>query len=368
MSGELLDVAVSEAGRGVVLSWRDGRTTTAPAPWLFDSATDPNGHASGHRRHGALETATRALLSARVESAELVLCFAPDGETRRISISALSARPSPIADRVDLWDSPGRLDSSPIAFGAYLADDEVLAEALSRVARHGIVFFADAGQQPRTVERAVARFGYVRETNYGRLFDVREEPAASHLAYTAVGLELHTDNPYRDPEPTLQLLHVIETAAEGGESQFVDGFAQAERLRREAPSRFDVLASTAVEFAYVGPEGEHYATRAPVIETLADGRLKAMRVNHRAFRPPALASGVAEAWYDAYLDIYQRLHAPSARLARQLGVGELVMFDNRRVLHGRSPYGGAGGRRWLQGCYAERDGLLATLSRLRAAS
>jgi gamma-butyrobetaine dioxygenase len=54
-------------------------------------------------------------------------------------------------------------------------------------------------------------------------------------------------------------------------------------------------------------------------------------------------------------------------LQRKLAPGEMVIFDNRRVLHGRSAYGG-GGRRWLQGCYAERDGLHATLSRLRGAA
>jgi gamma-butyrobetaine dioxygenase len=105
-----------------------------------------------------------------------------------------------------------------------------------------------------------------------------------------------------------------------------------------------------------------------VIEVAPDGRLKALRVNHRALRPPPPASVVVEAWYEAYLDLYQRLHVPAARLQRKLAPGEMVMFDNRRVLHGRSAYGGAGGRRWLQGCYAERDGLYATLARLRGAA
>jgi gamma-butyrobetaine dioxygenase len=41
-----------------------------------------------------------------------------------------------------------------------------------------------------------------------------------------------------------------------------------------------------------------------------------------------------------------------------------VIFDNRRILHGRSPYVSGAALRWLQGCYAERDGLMATLARL----
>ena len=41
-----------------------------------------------------------------------------------------------------------------------------------------------------------------------------------------------------------------------------------------------------------------------------------------------------------------------------------MIVDNRRVLHGRKAFTSAGGRH-LQGCYADRDGLLSTLAVLR---
>ena len=50
----------------------------------------------------------------------------------------------------------------------------------------------------------VAAFGYVRETNYAMVFEVRVEADPTNLAYTGLGLQAHTDNPYRDPAPTLQ--------------------------------------------------------------------------------------------------------------------------------------------------------------------
>jgi gamma-butyrobetaine dioxygenase len=373
MAEELRSVAVADGGARIELRWRGGRVTSAPAAWLFDMAEGEAGHVSGQRLRGGLETVACAVQTAELDGSDVILCFTPDGRfthdggARRIPSAAFEAGGAPaVANEIELWASPGGLaDSSPIEFDAYLADDSVLARALEQVVRLGFVFLSGTGVQPLAVERAVARFGYVRETNYGRVFDVREEASPSHLAYTAASLELHTDNPYRDPEPTLQLLHVIEAADVGGESQFVDGFAQAEALRREVPGRFQVLTATPVEFAFAGPGGERYAACAPVIETTADGRLRALRVNHRALRPPPLASGVVEVWYEAYFDLYQRLHAPAARLQRKLAPGEMVMFDNRRVLHGRSAFGVASGRRWLQGCYAERDGLHATLSRLR---
>jgi gamma-butyrobetaine dioxygenase len=39
----------------------------------------------------------------------------------------------------------------------------------------------------------------------------------------------------------------------------------------------------------------------------------------------------------------------------------LFIVDNTRVLHARKAFSGVG-KRWLQGCYADRDGLLSTLA------
>ena len=357
---------VSDDRRRVVVTWADGRVTAAPAPWLADNAEDACDPGSGHRLRGALELAgAQSVLDARVDGDVLVVRLGPGDQMHRTPLLALAqadrarlgAGPEP-----QLWTSAEALASEPrVDCTTYLHDDRALGEVLGQVMRRGIAFLSGAGTEPGAVEGITARFGYIRETNYGRLFDVREEVAPTHLAYTAVGLDLHTDNPYRDPVPTLQVLHVIEAAAEGGESLFADGFAHAAALRAETPAAFDVLAGTPVGFAYAGASGERYTARSPVIETSVASEVVGVRVNHRSLRAPPLDA--AERWYDAYLDFYRRLHAPAARLERKLGPGEVVIFDNRRLLHGRAPYGGAG-RRWLQGCYADVDGLRATLSRL----
>ena len=48
-----------------------------------------------------------------------------------------------------------------------------------------------------------------------------------------------------------------------------------------------------------------------------------------------------------------------------LAVGDLLMLDNHRVLHGRLAY--HSGRRRLQGCYADRDALDSALRTIAAA-
>ncbi len=359
-------VEVSDDRRRLVVRWLGGRVTTAPATWLFDNAEGGFDPSSGHRLHSALALAGAMEIDGVEQAPDgVVVRFAPGGEARRIAFSALSGCAPSDADDHRLWLTGDEIAAArPVSFEAMLADDGALRAVLGRVARQGIAFLSGARTEPGPVEQLVARFGYVRETNYGRLFDVREEIAATHLAYTPVGLDLHTDNPYREPVPTLQVLHVIEAAAEGGESQFADGFAHAAALRAAEPARFDVLAATPVAFAYAGPAGERYEASAPIIETSAAGEVVGIRLNHRSLRSPPPQA--AEAWYEAYLDFYSRVHAPAARLERKLAPGDMAVFDNRRVLHGRSPYRGGAVRRWLQGCYADIDGLRATLSRLPA--
>lgn len=202
----------------------------------------------------------------------------------------------------------------------------------------------------------------------GRLFDVVTQEKPSNLAYTGLALGLHTDNPYRDPVPGLQLLHCLEAGAEGGESLAVDGLAVAERLRIEAPEDFALLTRHAVPFRYLDrAAGVDLSARAPLIELDDEGAVAAVRYNNRSAAPFDLAPELLPDFYRAYRRFGRMLHEPGQRVSFRLAPGDLFAVDNRRVLHGRTGFGGgAGGRRHLQGCYADRDSLRSCLAILDA--
>ena len=125
--------------------------------------------------------------------------------------------------------------ASDSAFRWVVADEAKLEDWLGAL----VVRFAHMSDGPvedGSLMRVVDLFGYVRETNYGRQFEVRTEINPTNLAYTGLGLQAHTDNPYRDPVPTVQVLYCLESSAEGGDSAVVDGFAAARRLRRRTSS------------------------------------------------------------------------------------------------------------------------------------
>jgi gamma-butyrobetaine dioxygenase len=83
-----------------------------------------------------------------------------------------------------------------MSWPSYLAGGK--AEALEAVLRVGFVLLSGVPAVSGRVLEVAASFGYVRETNYGRLFDVRVEPAPGNLAFTSRAIRPHTDNPYRE--------------------------------------------------------------------------------------------------------------------------------------------------------------------------
>jgi gamma-butyrobetaine dioxygenase len=174
----------------------------------------------------------------------------------------------------------------------------------------------------------------------------------------------HTDNPYRDPVPTVQLLHCLSNAAAGGESGLVDGFHAAATLREQNPDAFELLARTPVTFRYVDASADLSAAN-PMIGLDALGRIKSIRVNNRSMRPlTGLAAERIPAFYAAYRAFAELLYRPQAQLNFRLEPGDSVVFDNTRALHARTGFTAAGDRH-LQGCYADLDSAASARSVLR---
>ena len=145
---------------------------------------------------------------------------------------------------------------------------------------------------------------------------------------------------------------------EGGESMVVDGFRAIERLRREDARGFDLLTRYCARFEYAGSPDVRLRARRPIIELAPDGELIGLRFNNRS------TAAITDVPYDdmaGYYAAYRRLAEiiddPTMAVTFKLAPGECFIVDNTRVLHARAAYSGIGSR-WLQGCYADKDGLL----------
>ncbi len=271
------------------------------------------------------------------------------------------------------WDDPQWL-SPPATWGADHRPEERAAsysepDWADRLALEldlfGIAVLTDVPTRDRAVLDVAAALGHVRETNYGRLFDVLTKADANNLAYSSLGLPLHTDNPYRDPVPTVQLLHCLQPADEGGASRFSDGFRAVDRLQQIDERALAVLAEQPVRFHFGDDEVDLRAERS-IVEFGPGGRLRAVSVNHRSMEPPE-PGPTTEAFYRAYRRFCRLLESPDAIIELTLRAGDLVAFDNRRVLHARTAFATASTRH-LQGCYIEIDAIRSAAAKLRSGS
>jgi len=229
------------------------------ALWLRDNAQDPETRspANGQRLITLLDIPRET----RIAGAEwidggLSIRFEPEGKRVTFDPDWLLAHaydtPAPIeagwtGAGIVRWDSslPDSMpDSMPVEdYHAVVADNAVRLRWLDRVRRYGFARLTGAPATEGVALAVAALFGYVRETNYGRVFDVRVKANPENLADTNLGLQAHTDNPYRDPPPGLQILTCLQNSVEGGESVVVDGFKVAERLQTTTKPEVDQPAA-----------------------------------------------------------------------------------------------------------------------------
>jgi alpha-ketoglutarate-dependent taurine dioxygenase len=356
------------------IEWSDGTSSEFASLWLRDNLREDRDPHSGQRlidiadlpesprirsaaaRNGSVQVEWES--EPRPASFELrwLLAHAANRPGRRPQFT-----PKP-------WLEGARLDAARDfaweTFSDARSDRGRRAQWLRRLLQDGIAFLSKVPSGDAGILEAAALMGRVAETNYGQVFDVRSVAQPENLAYSDLGLGLHTDNPYREPVPGFQVLHALIASPDGGESLFGDGFAIAEQLRATHPDAFAVLTRTAVPFLYRSKDAELYAER-PLIELSCSGEVKAVHYNSRSIAPLRLAAHDAGPFYAAYRRFAALLRDSRFHLQLKLRDGDLVAFDNQRTLHGRTAFSSARYPRHLRGCYLTRDSVYSEAALLR---
>ncbi|QIG52701.1 gamma-butyrobetaine dioxygenase [Nordella sp. HKS 07] len=371
----LKNATLIDGGKAVGLDWTSGEYARFHALWLRDNAPDgaTRSATNGQRLITLLDIPVETKITAAEISAggDLTLTFAPEGKAVTYSATWLAAhiydrRPEQkagwLAPEIETWD--GRLQARMPVVGheESQADRAAFGQWLAGVRRYGFGLMTGVPRASGALIDVARMFGYVRETNYGQWFEVRAEVNPNNLAYTNLGLQAHTDNPYRDPVPTLQLLACLENTVDGGDSVVVDGFRAALRLSDEDPKGFALLTRHSARFEYAGSAGVRLRAKRPMIELGPDGELIAIRFNNRSAAAfTDIPYDDMAGFYAAYRRFAEIIEDPAMEVTFKLKPGELFIVDNTRVLHARKSFSSSG-TRWLQGCYADKDGLLSTLA------
>ena len=359
----------------MVVTWDDAGRSTFHHLWLRDNCPCPS------CRHPSVPERLVDTLSIDDEVAPSAVAVSPagtldvtwagDGHHSTFDAAWLAAHAYDDGPRFEapvrtLW-SDGAFAAPPeVAYTAVMGSDTGLLEWLRQLERFGVSFVRGAPTTPGTVADLAERIAFLRNSNFGLLWDVVSKPDPDSLAYTAHALGPHIDLVSREMLPGIQLLHCLVFEAEGGDSVLVDGFACAAELAAEDPAAYARLTTTPVRFRYRDGAGTDVSARVPLIRLDVDGSVREVRYSNALLAPLDVPADAMLPTYRALRAFGRILRSGRHELRTRLQPGDVMCFDNYRILHGRAEFDPNSGPRHLQGCYVDRDDFLSRLRTLGA--
>ncbi|WP_316836073.1 TauD/TfdA family dioxygenase [Pedobacter nutrimenti] len=372
-------VSYSEVKNALTIQWKDGHASIFYYIYLRDNCPSAkNIHENGQKitETAHLDADIRPAHIELVQNDTINILWEQDGHqsefpARWLRNHCLSKQEiekremkNRLFDPIELWDNTLGIGVPQAEYQQIIEDDISLTVWLEYIRRYGFAVLNNVPVQNGAVAEVACLFGYVRETNYGRIYNDKTSLHPNNLTYTSLALSPRTENPYRDPVPTLQLLHCLHNQVQGGDTIVVDGFKVAAAFRIKYPYLFELLSTVLVNFRF--RDKEHWIERkATIIGLDSQKEVHSLRFNNRAIQPFEIENQLIPLFYKAYQTFARMLDDPTFQVKFKMMPGQLFIADNERILHGRTSFDSKQGKRHLQGTYADRDGLLSKLRMLK---
>jgi trimethyllysine dioxygenase len=215
---------------------------------------------------------------------------------------------------------------------------------------YGFCVLTNCETSLKSVETIANKIGYVRESIFGGLWEFESNENMADSAYTQEELRPHTDSTYSNDAPGLQLLLCCDYSASGGESIMVDGFKIAEKLKKEKEI-FDILSSIEVPGRYVG-DGVILESSRPIFRLNSKKELLQVSFNNYDRAEFRIENELMIKFYDAIKKFDNLANKSEFQWRHILKPGELLIFNNWRILHGRGSFKG---KRKMSGCYINME-------------
>lgn len=362
--------AVEVEPTGIIVVWSDGREDRFNRFWLREN-TVASGIVDPATREREIDVADLpgTLAAAAVEIIEggaIAVTWQPDMVRSEYHPGWLRAmaehkwHPETDVPPRQTWDAAA-MPEPPTFDGPEVLSDAAAQQAwLTALEAYGLARLRNLPVEDGVVQTVAERIGTIRPTNFGFLFRVASKPDPDSTAYTAVGLAPHTDLPTRETQPGLQLLFCKQNTATGGESLMVDGLRAAEVLALRDPGTYRALTTQRWLFSNRHRDTD-YRRCEPIIGCDSHGDPTEVRLANFLRAQPDVPANEVEDAYQAVRRFMRLIQSPELVCRYPFAAGDLIAFDNRRILHGRDAFDPNSGARELEGCYLDRDELHSRL-------
>lgn len=226
---------------------------------------------------------------------------------------------------------------------------------LETVRDYGLAKLKNVPTKSQTVAKVASKFGSVHVNNYGRVFDVQSDSKKNLGSNTGDHLNPHTDESYRHTPPGISLFHCLQASERGGESILVDGFNAANVLKQTDPDGYAALTTIPVFFQRLSLPDEDMQAHAKIISLDVDGNLEGIRFTDRTLPLPTVPEDLVEPLYRGIKAFWNIVNSDKMTYRYLMEPGDLHVFDNHRVLHGRTAFDPTTHDRHLQQCSVNRD-------------
>ena len=347
--------------RALRATWQDHTETEFPFIWLRDN--DPaDFHPHTKERTFDLTTVSLTIkpLTCRLQANGLEIRWSGKNESSIYDTNWLhrhrpgNIRSDPATVEQTLWNSASMTNLPRVNASRCAQSKGVLMHALQTAKQLGILVIDGLEDNVKAGEKFGDLIGFKRETNFGVMFDVISKPDPNNLAYTALALPLHIDLTNQELIPGYQFLHCYINSTEGGESIFADGYKVCADLKERYPKYFDCLSTVEVPGRFYDETCDIRQHR-PIIQQKSNGEFEQFVFNAHLVDVPDMPSNKLYDFYEAYQTLMMLMRQKEYVVHYQLRPGEMVMFDNHRVLHGRSAFDPGTGQRHLRGYYIDRN-------------
>ena len=261
--------------------WYDGFISTFHFIWLLDNSPQRR-DVHGQRFHDVSEVPTdvHPLSVKIIDDAGIEILWA--GVKHQSYYSAAWLRNHCYSTRfqsLPAFNASRTRTSRPELWTGRVINKQMLAMSLDEVVGNptrkghwfgllmdfGVSVLRGVGTEPRDIEKVATLVGNIRETHYGRIFDVKSAYSVENDVSPSRISSVSTAMPYRDPVPAWQSLHCLSSNGEKGDCIFVDGYLVSGLLRRKYPGMFLLLSAFPVPFIWLDPQHDLFMER-PVIQ------------------------------------------------------------------------------------------------------
>ena len=246
---------------------------------------------------------------------------------------------------------------SPVEYKDFNGNEKVLLQVMMELARNGAALIRNTPLEEglsRSIGKRVS--GQLFTECYGDIFDIKVDESINDFASRNYALPLHMDHIYHESPPLFLVMHCLafDDCVEGGESNYLNVFYEAERFRILHPEDFNILTKVPTTYQRelnMDAKSGHYTItyHRPHFTVNYAGDLIGVGWATETHGPILADAHLVPAYYKAYSKFAKQIDTSPFKLTYRMKPGDVFIFNNRTLIHNRNAFQLNGGNRHFQG-------------------